>query len=555
MLTELAIRNIVLIEQCELSLARGLCVLTGETGAGKSILLDSLGLVLGMRAEARLVRRDKDQASVSATFDITVNKAAKAALETLGLENCDELLIRRTLASDGKTKCYINDVAVSVTGLKALGETLIEINGQHDGRGLLDPSTHREILDAYGELQSLCALTAKNYEEWKRCQQALTATEQAIEVATREKEYLLHMQKELSDIAPERGEEEILADTRTLMMQSEKLSETLNDARNELASGKGAASMINSTQRILARSALNADNRFNPAIEALEKAFNELSEAENQIEKLFSLSHYDQGKLERIEERLFGLRGAARKYNVTVDELSVLLADVNQKLQQLQSQQHQLHALQKQVMETKARYGDTAEKLSKARAKAAKQLEKNVAEELESLKMSATIFKVTIEVLPEERWGSGGIDAVQFQAATNKGSAIAPLHKIASGGELSRFMLAMKVALAKVKSTPTLIFDEIDTGTGGAVADAIGQRLARLGESHQVLVVTHLPQVAARGNHHLRVLKEEKSGTTFTEVHTLNAKMRKEELARMLAGAEITAEARKAAEKLLQAAG
>jgi DNA repair protein RecN (Recombination protein N) len=555
MLSSLAIRNIVLIEQCELTLAKGLCVLTGETGAGKSILLDALGLALGARADARLVRKGKDQASVIAEFDITGNEAAHALLTELGLDDSDDIIIRRTLTPDGKTKCYVNDVAVSVTGLKQLGDTLIEIHGQHDGRGLLDPSTHREMLDAYGENGTLLVSVEHAYAAWHDAAKALADTEQAIETAAREKDYLLHMQKELGDVAPEKGEEETLAETRTLMMQSEKLAETLNDVRNELAGGKGAASMVMSAQRILTRSALSAKDTFVPAIEALGRAAEELAEAESMVEKLLDASQYDPHKLEQIEERLFSLRGLARKYNVTVEELSDLLADVNQKLSTLKGQEHQLASLKKAVSETRALYVVAAEKLSRARAKAGKNLEKAVTGELDSLKMAATQFSILVDPLSEDRWSAGGVDNVQFQAATNKGSHLAPLHKIASGGELSRFMLAMKVALAKVKSTPTLIFDEIDTGTGGAVADAIGKRLAALGATHQVLVVTHLPQVAARGDHHLKVMKQEKSAATFTSVEVLSAADRKEELARMLAGAEVTVEARKAAAKLLQAAG
>jgi DNA repair protein RecN (Recombination protein N) len=551
MLSALSIRNIVLIEHCEITLGAGLCVLTGETGAGKSILLDALGLVLGNRAEARLVRFGKDQAVVSATFDVTGNKAAKAALEELGLEATDELLIRRTLSPDGKTRCFINDVAVSVAGLKTLGGTLIEINGQHDGRGLLDPATHRDMLDGYGQLEKPTKAVREAYAVWKQQRETLAETERAIEAAMREKEYLLHMHKELKQFAPVAGEEEQLSDARTRMMQNEKLAQTITDAQNELGAGKGAATMLSAAQRILARSAQGVGGRFDAAIEALEAAGLHLEEAETAIEALLRTSEYDPQKLEQAEERLFALRAMARKYNVTADALPALLDEVSGKLERLKQGEHQLGALQQALAKARGEYIGVADILSKARAKAAARLEKDVAGELGSLKMAATQFKVEQEALSEDRWGAGGVDAVQFQAATNKGAALAPLHKIASGGELSRFMLAMKVALASVKSTPTLIFDEIDTGTGGAVADAIGQRLARLGDSYQVLVVTHLPQVAARGHSHLRVMKEEKSGATFTSVESLNAKTRKEELARMLAGAEVTPEARKAAEKLL----
>lgn len=555
MLTSLLIRNIVLIEQCDLAFARGLCVLTGETGAGKSILLDSLGLVLGMRAEARLLRHGATQAGVTASFDISGNESAKAILAELGLEAEDELIIRRTLTPDGKTRCFVNDVAVSVAGLRSLGETLVEINGQHDGHGLLDPATHRAMLDAYGELEPQLARMAEAYGQWRQQREALQAAERALEEAAREKDYLQHMQKELGQISPEAGEEETLADTRSRMMQGEKLADTLNDAQKELTTGKGAMSMMSSAQRILARSSLGADGKFAVAVDALERACTMLGEAEEAIEKAIADAQYNPAELERIEERLFGLRGAARKYNVTVEGLVALKAEVDGKLAGLRDQQHTLGSLQEAVATAKAAFLKQAEALHTVRAKAAKKLEAAVAAELEGLRMGATTFSVMCEVLPEERWSATGMDAVHFEAATNKGAALAPLHKIASGGELSRFMLAMKVALAKVKSTPTLIFDEIDTGTGGAIADAIGQRLAKLGATHQVLVVTHLPQVAACGTNHLRVMKEEKSGHTFTQVMTLSPKERTEELARMLAGAEVTAEARKAAEKLLKAAG
>jgi len=553
MLTHITIQNIVLIERCEISFVRGLCVLTGETGAGKSILLDALGLALGARAETRLIRHGREQASVSATFDISNNNPAREILTELGIETADELIIRRTIASDGKTKCFINDVAVSVTALKSLGERLIEVHGQHDGRGLLDPSTHREMLDLHGELQGVSTEVETLHRQWSSCSESLKDAQAKIEAAEREKDYLLHMQKELSSLAPTAGEETDLAEKRTTMMQSEKLAGTLNDALNELNSGKGIAAMLNSAQRTLARSPLGNNNQFATAIEALDRASAEAHEAEVAIENLLRNSHYDQTVLEQIEERLFAIRAAARKYNVPPEELPVLLTEVNEKLANLKNQHHRIDHLQKTTIEAKTQYKTRADMLSSLRTKAATSLEKAVTGELESLRMAATHFNILLETLPEERWSASGIDAVQFQAATNKGASLAPLHKIASGGELSRFMLAMKVALAKVKSTPSLIFDEIDTGTGGAVADAIGKRLAILGKTHQVLVVTHLPQVAARGNHHLRILKKEKSGATFTQVETLSQTERNEELARMLAGAEITVEARKAAEKLLQA--
>ncbi len=555
MLQSLSIRNIVLIEQCDLAFAGGLCVLTGETGAGKSILLDSLGLVLGMRAEARLVRNGATQAGVTASFDISANSAAKLALTELGLEAEDEVIIRRSISPDGKTKCFVNDVPVSVAGLKALGETLVEVHGQHDGHGLLDSTTHRPMLDAYGELEKQVAGVGTAHGLWQSHKNALLAAEAALEQAAREKEYLEHMQKELGQLSPEQGEEEILADKRTTMMQGEKLADTLSDVQKELTNGKGAMGMMSTAQRTLARSSLGADGKFSAAVDALERACTSLGEAEESIEALIAASQYNPAELERIEERLFALRAAARKYNTTADGLAQLKSDVDGKLSGLREQQHTLGELQKKVEISRAEFVAKAETLRAARAKAVKKLEKAVAGELEGLKMGSTTFAIMMDALPEERWNAAGMDHVYFVASTNKGAAPAPLHKIASGGELSRFMLAMKVALAKVKSTSTLIFDEIDTGTGGAVADAIGQRLARLGGTHQVLVVTHLPQVAACGAHHLRVSKTEKKNATFTQVEVLDTQARREELARMLAGAEVTAEARKAAEKLLKVAG
>ena len=549
MLISLKIKNIVLIEECEINFASGLCVLTGETGAGKSILLDSLGLTLGARAETRLIRHNKEQASVNATFDISKNENAQSILKELGIDTDNELIIRRIITSDGKTKCFINDVAVSVNALKLLADNLIEIHGQHDGRGLLDSSTHKKILDLHGGLQILGGKVAEKYEIWQNSANKLKTEQEALENAAKEKDYLLHIQKELSAFAPQKLEEEALAEERTNIMQSEKLAQTLQDAITELNTGKGAVSMLQSAGRTLARSVFS--QKFTAAIEALERATTELGEAEQIIEVALRNSEYDEQKLERTEERLFALRALARKYNVTADELPDLLAATNEKLANLSEGQNQIANLQKEVAKAKSEYEKFAQELSSKRYDSAQVLQNAVAGELEALKMGATKFVVFIEKLAEDKWNASGFDNIQFQAATNKGASLSPLHKIASGGELSRFMLAMKVALANEKSTPSLIFDEIDTGTGGAVADAIGKRLAKLGQTHQVLVITHLPQVAAQGSHHLKVSKQELDNQTFTSVAPLSSKDRKEELARMLAGAEVTKEARQAAEKLL----
>jgi len=551
MLTQLAIRNIVLIEQCDIVLAKGLCVLSGETGAGKSILLDALGLILGMRSETRLIRNGKEQASVTATFDISENQPVTTALQELGLESSDELIIRRTLSSDGKTKCFINDSPVGVNALKTLSEYLVEINGQHDGRGLLDSSTHREFLDLYGAFGKLAEEIKKAYQEWKALQQQLEASLALMEQAEKEKDYLQHVQQELSKQNIAEHEESELAEKRTKMMQSEKLAANLDDALKELRLNKGVVGMLASAQRILARSHYAAEASFTLAIEALERAANEAEEAEQLLEKLLRTSAYDQNKLEQMEERLFAIRGLARKYHVTPDGLPALLQEVNAKLAALNNSRQINQDLETALEAAKIHYHTLARQMSQERQKAALYLEQTVAEELQKLKLSATIFQVQLETLPQTRWSEHGLDAVQFMAATNKGASLAPLNKIASGGELSRFMLAMKVALAKVKSTPTLIFDEIDTGTGGAVAEAIGKRLATLGERNQVLVVTHLPQVAACGNYHLHISKQEQNGETFTTVKALSEVERREEIARMLSGEVISEEARVAAVRML----
>lgn len=558
MLTHLSIRNIVLIESSELDFARGLCVLTGETGAGKSILLDALGLALGARGDASLVRHGEAQGAVAAEFDISGNVPAKAMLAELGLSAEDTLIVRRTLSADGKGRVLVNDQPVGVTALKRLGETLVEVHGQHDQRGLMDASTHRGLLDQFGRHGAALTKVALAHAAWKTAANALAALHEKIEQSKREEEFLRHMAKELSALAPEPGEEQALADQRIAMMQSEKMFETLNEAIGELSVGKGVSMAIRSAQRTLTRSPLAGTGKFDAVLEALDRAANDADAAVDQLEAMGKETPYDQRKLEEIEERLFALKAAARKYNLPAEELPGLLAEVDTKLALIDSRGGELARVTKEEAAAKAEYAVLAKQLTEARAKTALRLTKAIEAELTPLKMSGTKFRVHITPMPEGNWGAHGADAVAFEAATNvaKGAEIpyAPVVKIASGGELSRFMLAMKVALSEVRSTPTLIFDEIDTGTGGAVADAIGARLARLGEEAQVLVVTHLPQVAARGSQHFTIAKQEKKGRVTTSVTALAQSERKEELARMLAGSEVTAEARKAAQKLLETA-
>ncbi|MDX1974187.1 MAG: DNA repair protein RecN [Rickettsiales bacterium] len=559
MLTQLSIRNIVLIESCDLTLERGLCVLTGETGAGKSILLDALGLVLGARADAGLIRQGESQGSVSAEFNIAENAGAKRILTELELDESDTLIIRRSISADGKTRCVINDQSVTVTALKKLGDYLIEVHGQHDQRSLQDSSLQRDMLDLFADHGKMRKAVSAAYGLWKNARNALEQLRADIAQVAREQDYLRHISQELKQLAPKAGEEDELTGKRTLMMQSEKLYELLNEAIGELNGGKGVAASLRSAQRLLTRSPLTQTPTFAAAIESLEKAAIEAEEAQYALEKIGQDATFNPEELERIEERLFELKAAGRKYNLPVDELAALREQTEEKLALIQSQEHRLGALEKEEKTSKDAFCTQAELLSAARKKASVKLEKAIASELAPLKMENTAFRVRIERLPDTQWSDAGMDGVYFECATNvaKGSKDIPyaaLSKIASGGELSRFMLALKVALADTHQASTLIFDEIDTGTGGAVADAIGQRLARLGENAQVLVVTHLPQVAARGSQHLQVSKAMQGKKITTAVKALSRKEREEELARMLAGATITPEARKAAQKLLEQA-
>ncbi|MFW0777416.1 MAG: DNA repair protein RecN [Rickettsiales bacterium] len=559
MLSQLSIKNIVLIESAELAFGKGLCVLSGETGAGKSILLDALGLALGARADAGLIRQGEKQGSISAEFDISANESAKAILAELEIEADGELIIRRSLSSDGKTRCLANDQPITVSGLKRLGETLVEIHGQHDQRDLQDASVHRELVDNYGAHNAQKKKVASVYSAWQQDKAAIKKLQDELEKAQRDQDYLQHMRAELRELDPQEGEEEELTTKRATMMQSEKLFEVLNGAISELNQGRGAIATLNAAQRALTRSPLTTTEAYQPIIDGLEKAAIETEEALFALEKAGEEAIYDPAKLEMIEERLFALKAAGRKYNVAVDDLAQLYADTERKLEQINTQDTDLRELKQKEAESKKLFVATAEKLSEMRAKAAAKLEKNVAKELAPLKMEGTKFRVNVEKLDEAQWSSAGMDNVHFECATNvsKGAKevrYASLKQIASGGELSRFMLALKVVLSSTRNATTLIFDEIDTGTGGAVADAIGARLAKLGGNAQVLVVTHLPQVAARGSQHLKVSKSEKGKKILTQVDILSAKEREEELARMLAGAKVTAEARKAAQKLLEEA-
>lgn len=542
MLQSIHIKNIVLIENLELDFKSGFTSLTGETGAGKSIVLTSLGLLLGKKADASILRFGSEFGEVTGSFQ--PSKAVKAVLEENEIES-DELVIRRKITADGKSKAFINDTPVGIKLLEQIGQNLVEIHGQHDQSSLLEPSAQRDIIDKYAKLEKdLSALNAI-YSEWKDAEKELAERKHKISEAKREEDYLRHVADELAELKVQAGEEEQLADQRREMMDYEKISRVLRDVVEELTRDKNVDSAIVNAQKTLMRT---NNSKFNTAIDYFEKASVELGEAMAEIERLESDINVSPDKLGMIEERLFKIRELARKYDRHSDQLADLQVEIEEKLKLIGDEEVDLKALEKRVGELDDKYSKAALALSEKRKTAAKKIEQKLIAELKPLAMAGTKFQVKFEVQAPT---SKGIDKIEFLASTNPGMPLSKLADIASGGEISRFMLAFKVVLLGASSAPTIIFDEIDTGTGGSVAASIGERLAKLGKELQVFVVTHLPQVAALAEHHLKVSKQTKGKQNVTSVVELAAKDRKEELARMLAGAEITDEARAAAKKLM----
>ena len=553
MLQSLSIRDVVLIERLELSFEAGLGVLTGETGAGKSILLDSLGLALGQRAEARLVRHGAKQAAVSAAFEIGSDAALDSLLEEHGLEADDGVLIlRRVLTSDGRSRAFINDQPVSVALLKRLGEALVEIHGQFESQRLLSPANHRGLLDAYGGLKGDAIAVSKLWRNWRQAVETLDEAEAEMAAARRDQEFLVHAVGELETLAPEVGEEKALATQRTMMMHGEHLIDAMNKALAELIRSDGAEESLRSAGHRLEQVADKADGRLDEAIAALDRAAIEAAEGQALLEKASAEIDLDPQKLEAVEERLFALRAQARKHNVDVDGLADLLERMSSQLADVEDGGLRVQKLAEAAQAARAAYGKAAEALSSDRSKAAAGLDQAVSGELVPLKMEKAAFITRLDRLDESSWGEKGMDQVTFEVSTNPGSPPGPLNRIASGGELSRFMLALKAVLAASDAVPTLIFDEVDAGIGGAVAAAVGERLADLAKTAQVLVVTHSPQVASRGNRHWQVSKSGGEGAVKTRIEILSDDARREEIARMLAGAEITEEARAAAHSLLR---
>jgi DNA repair protein RecN (Recombination protein N) len=555
MLARLSIRDIVLIERLDIEFARGLAVLTGETGAGKSILLDAFALALGGRGDATLVRHGAEQGQVTAVFDVPKGHPAAALLAENGLDDTGEMILRRVQLADGRTRAFINDQAISVQTLKALGAALVEIHGQHDERALVDASTHRRLLDAFSGLEKEVTALEKLWEARREANRLLDDHRAGMERAAREADYLRHASDELKQLAPKEGEETALASRRTTMMQGEKIASDLREAQDAVSGDHSPVASLSAAVRRLERRAANSPSLVEPAVKAIDIAINALEEADQHLAAALLAADFDPGELERIEERLFSLRAASRKYSTPVDGLAALAAKYAADVALIDAGADQLKKLEAAADAADKLYVAAAAKLSAARVKSAEKLNKAVNTELAPLKLERAKFTTQVESDPASP-GPQGYDRVEFWVQTNPGTRPGPLMKVASGGELSRFLLALKVVLSDRGSAPTLVFDEIDTGVGGAVADAIGARLSRLAAKVQVMAVTHAPQVAARADQHLLISKDalDKGKRVATRVNALAADHRREEIARMLAGAEITAEARAAAERLLKAA-
>ncbi|MBB3396297.1 MULTISPECIES: DNA repair protein RecN [unclassified Rhizobium] len=557
MLTQLSIRDIVLIERLDLAFETGLSVLTGETGAGKSILLDSLSLALGGRGDGGLVRHGEDKGQVTAVFDVGPDHGARKLLRENGIDDDGDLIFRRVQNSDGRTKAYVNDQPLSVQLMRQAGQMLVEIHGQHDDRALVDTHAHRMLLDAFAGANEDSAAVSNLYRIWRDTERTLKKQREKVENAAREADYLRSSVEELEKLSPQDGEEDELADRRQKMMKAERIAGDIAEASEFLNGNASPVPHIASLVRRLERKSHEAPGLLEDTVALLDAALDQLSNAQMEVEAALRKTEYDPKELERVEERLFALRAASRKYSVPVTELPALAVRMIGDLADLDAGEERLAKLEAEVGVAKANYHTAARTLSDKRHHAGDALAAAVMAELPALKLERARFMVEITTDPEDAT-SEGIDVVEFHVQTNPGTRPGSIMKVASGGELSRFLLALKVALADRGSAPTLVFDEIDTGVGGAVADAIGQRLKRLSDRVQVLSVTHAPQVAARAATHLLISKgpaAEGSEKIATRVATMAPGDRTEEIARMLAGASVTEEARAAAARLLAGNG
>jgi DNA repair protein RecN (Recombination protein N) len=550
MLRQLAIRNVVLVEQLELEFDRGLGVLTGETGAGKSILLDALGLALGARSDAGLVRSGEDAASVSAEIELSTDHPVHALLTDQGIETDagEPLILRRSLKADGGSRAFVAASSVPAGLLREIGALAVEVHGQHDERGLLNPRGHRALLDAFGGID--VTKVAGAWSTVIQIEADLMQAKAELAAAERDRDYLAHSLAEIDALAPEAGEETRLAEERAAMQAGIKAGESLSGIDELLGGSDGALAQLRLAARRIERGAaehpLLAD-----ALAALDRAVIEASEAEDRIARASDALTFDPARLEAAEARLFDIRGLARKHRVEPDALVELADRMRAQLSEIEAGGERIAELDRALEQARLHYSELATDLSRQRHDAAHRLDEAVAAELHPLKLDAARFRTA---LAQAEPGSSGTDKVEFEVSTNPGAPFGPLTKIASGGEMSRFVLALKVALAEAGSAGTMIFDEIDRGVGGAVASAIGERLARLARQSQVLVVTHSPQVAARATHHFRIEKTHGPDGTRTTVRRLDRDERREEIARMLSGAAVTDEARAQAARLLEAA-
>lgn len=555
MLVQLSIRDIVLIERLDLAFETGLSVLTGETGAGKSILLDSLSLALGGRGDGSLVRHGEDKGQVTAVFDVDNSHAARTLLKGNGVDDDGDLIFRRVQSADGRTRAYINDQPVSVQLMRQVGQLLVEIHGQHDDRALIDTNAHRMLLDAFAGLTDEAVDLGESYRRWRDAERSFKAHKAKVEAAAREADYLRASVEELEGLSPLDGEEDELAERRSAMQKSERIAGDIAEASEFLNGNASPVPHIASLMRRLERKSQEAPGLLEETVQLLGTALDTLSAAQMEVESALRRTEFDPRELERVEERLFALRAAGRKYSVAVADLPALAEKMVADLADLDAGEERLGQLEAAVRETKAHYDHLAQQLSAKRQNAAQTLADAVLQELPALKLERARFMVEVAADPDNATADG-IDTVEFHVQTNPGTRPGPIMKVASGGELSRFLLALKVALADRGSAPTLVFDEIDTGVGGAVADAIGQRLKRLSAKVQVLSVTHAPQVAARASTHFLISKGptgDAGDKIATRVAIMEPEHRKEEIARMLAGASVTDEARAAAAKLLAA--
>ncbi|HEU0134719.1 MAG TPA: DNA repair protein RecN [Allosphingosinicella sp.] len=553
MLTSLSIRDVVLIESLDLEFGPGLGVLTGETGAGKSILLDALGLALGARADSGLVRQGQAQAVVTVSFDLPAGHGALGLLRDNGLEGeaGEPLVVRRIVRADGGSRALVNDQSASVALVRDLGALLVEVHGQHDDRGLLNPRGHRDLLDSFGRIDSAAAQQA--HRAWGEAEAALAKARDDLDSAARDREWLEHSVAELRQLAARPGEEEALAGLRSDMQKGARLAEDIAAVGQLLDGSEGGLSLVRQAARRLDR--IGGEHELlAAALEALDRALVEASEAEDRLDAAAAALAFDPARLDEAETRLFEIRALARKHRVEPDGLPALAESLAAKFEALEAGEKSLAGLERRVRDCRAAYAVEAERLTELRTASAARLDSAVARELAPLKLDSARFRTLVAPLPEAQWGARGKDRIEFEVSTNPGAPFAPLTKIASGGELARFILALKVALAERGDARTMIFDEIDRGVGGAVASAVGERLHRLAEGAQLLVVTHSPQVAARGTRHLLIEKSHEGLVTRTSVQALDEERRREEIARMLSGAEVTDEARAQALRLMEAA-